>query len=211
MGIKTPKSMMEDTTSLMIAPPCLSAPNNTSIVRVKPVCGANLEIEAGDIMTVGHLKDEICARGGAPPSVVTLLLNGVPLADDELLPVDAENNFSELQLQYFLVGGGSGMGSGSGKGGGFEMVPFSSWKEGFCWFRCLCEGVGCDCPSAGSLIDPLQHGKCCCIESDCAIKGFPDIMKDNWCEDKCLCHKSDCGPKNICTQPFQLFCLKVTC
>merc|ERR1711907_347163 len=204
------KTMDSVNFSSLQAPPCLDAPANARSVLVKPVTGGTLEIdvEAGGIMTVGHLKDEICARGGAPPEVVTLLAGGRPLADDDLLPTDGNKEFAELQLQYFLKGGGSGMGSGGmGKGGGFEMLPFGSWKEGFCWFRCLCQGFGCDCPSTKGLLDPLQKGKYCCIQSQCSITGLPDLKSDNWCEDKCLCEKSECGPK-ACKTPFQLLCLK---
>merc|ERR1712188_245761 len=84
---------------------------------------------------------------------------------------------------------------------------------GFCWFKCLCSGEGWDCaPFPQILWDPLQRGKCFCIEFACGAQCSPciDIMKDNWCEDKCCCFKGYCGIGPICGDTVQLCCLKFT-
>jgi len=83
--------------------------------------------------------------------------------------------------------------------------------NGFCWFKCCCSGNGMDCDPVNSLWQPIEMGKCCCINSACGLTDCKcDIMKDNWCESKCCCFKHYCGIGPICGDCFQLCCLKFT-
>jgi len=104
----------------------------------------------------------------------------------------------------------------------FEMVPFGQWQNKFCWFRCCCQGQGCDCPDISpgipcikNLMMPMSLGVQCCVESECGLNQgeccecFPHPINENLCTNKMCCTYSYCGLATCLAEPFQFCCLEL--